>query len=229
MRWYSEERKFLFSNFQYYCALEDKRLPGFPKYSSFDAESILKKIYLPGDESFTISSSSRKTENFVNYQEATQYWIKAMNRLPFYEKNGVLSPPAHGRTIYFSQEKDAYIACLVMNSSLFYVYFNIFSDCYHLGDSLVKSFPVHTSLKGDKEVPRLISNLMDDLEERSNIQEIKTSKGDEIRYALYTYSDSKAITDKIDHLLAEQYGFTDIETDFIANYDIKYRMSLSSS
>ena len=118
MRWYSEERIFLFSNFQYYCALENKKLPGFPKYSSFDAESILRKIYQPDDESFTISSTSRKTENFVNYQEATQYWIKAMNRLPFYEKNGVLSPPAHGRTIYFSQENDAYIACLVMNIGL---------------------------------------------------------------------------------------------------------------
>ena len=35
---------------------------------------------------------------------------------------------------------------------------------------------------------------------------------------------SKAIIDAIDKALAEHYGFTDEELDFIINYDIKYRM-----
>jgi hypothetical protein len=35
---------------------------------------------------------------------------------------------------------------------------------------------------------------------------------------------SKAIIDEIDRALAEHYGFTDGELDFIINYDIKYRM-----
>jgi hypothetical protein len=30
--------------------------------------------------------------------------------------------------------------------------------------------------------------------------------------------------DKIDRVLAQHYGFTDEELDFILNYDIKYRM-----
>ena len=30
--------------------------------------------------------------------------------------------------------------------------------------------------------------------------------------------------DKIDRLLAEHYGFTEEELDFIIHYDIKYRM-----
>ena len=35
---------------------------------------------------------------------------------------------------------------------------------------------------------------------------------------------SKPIIDEIDRVLAEHYGFTDEELDFIINYDIKYRM-----
>ena len=35
---------------------------------------------------------------------------------------------------------------------------------------------------------------------------------------------SKPIIDEIDTVLAEHYGFTDEELDFIINYDIKYRM-----
>lgn len=39
---------------------------------------------------------------------------------------------------------------------------------------------------------------------------------------------SKPIIDKIDRVLAEHYGFTDEELDFIINYDIKYRMGLGN-
>jgi len=35
---------------------------------------------------------------------------------------------------------------------------------------------------------------------------------------------SKSIIDEIDKILAEHYGFTEEELDFIINYDIKYRM-----
>ena len=35
---------------------------------------------------------------------------------------------------------------------------------------------------------------------------------------------SKPILDKIDCILAQHYGFTQEELDFIINYDIKYRM-----
>jgi hypothetical protein len=35
---------------------------------------------------------------------------------------------------------------------------------------------------------------------------------------------SKAIIDEIDSALAEHYGFTNEELDFIINYDVKYRM-----
>ena len=35
---------------------------------------------------------------------------------------------------------------------------------------------------------------------------------------------SKGMIDRIDSGLAEHYGFTDEELDFISNYDVKYRM-----
>ena len=35
---------------------------------------------------------------------------------------------------------------------------------------------------------------------------------------------SKPTVDKIDRVLAERYGLTDEELDFIINYDVKYRM-----
>ena len=39
---------------------------------------------------------------------------------------------------------------------------------------------------------------------------------------------SKPIIDEIDRVLAEHYGFTDEELDFIINFDIKYCMGLGN-
>jgi hypothetical protein len=43
-----------------------------------------------------------------------------------------------------------------------------------------------------------------------------------------TPASSKPIIDEIDRVLAQHYGFTDEELDFIINYDIKYRMGRES-
>ena len=43
-------------------------------------------------------------------------------------------------------------------------------------------------------------------------------------YAISKRNQSKGLIDSIDRALAEHYGFTDEELDFIINYDIKYRM-----
>ena len=42
----------------------------------------------------------------------------------------------------------------------------------------------------------------------------------------FSVAPCKPIIDKIDLVLAQHYGFTDEELDFIINYDIKYRMGL---
>jgi hypothetical protein len=40
---------------------------------------------------------------------------------------------------------------------------------------------------------------------------------------------SKPILDEIDCVLAQHYGFTEEELDFIVNYDIKYRLGADAS
>lgn len=45
-----------------------------------------------------------------------------------------------------------------------------------------------------------------------------------VQYEEYYPVEGKAVIDSIDRALAQHYGFTDEELDFIINYDIKYRM-----
>ena len=45
----------------------------------------------------------------------------------------------------------------------------------------------------------------------------------------FRVSRSKSILDQIDVVLSEAIGMTQVELDFVINYDIKYRMGLSGS
>ena len=45
-----------------------------------------------------------------------------------------------------------------------------------------------------------------------------------IRLQTFFVGKSKPIIDEIDRVLAQHYGFSDEELDYIINYDIKYRM-----
>ena len=65
--------------------------------------------------------------------------------------------------------------------------------------------------------------LSKDLQRNSKYLEYNYSSGWRKFQAFYPRN-SKPIIDEIDKVLAEHYGFTEEELDFIINYDIKYRM-----
>jgi predicted metal-dependent peptidase len=45
-----------------------------------------------------------------------------------------------------------------------------------------------------------------------------------MRYKEYCPTQAKHVIDEIDKVLSKQYELTEVELDFIVNYDIKYRM-----
>ena len=132
--------------------------------------------------------------------------------------------PPHGRVIGFtSQEACAFAACLV-NSSLFYWYYSVVSDCEHINDALIRAFKIPGSWANDDWLS-YEACLSKSLKENSERKTITTKQGHKIEYDELDASKSKSVIDKIDRMLAAHYGFTKEELDFIINYDIKYRMA----
>jgi len=90
----------------------------------------------------------------------------------------------------------------------------------------LKDFPIDLArfnLKGKDKLAKLNDQLMSDLENNSEfiIANLQTGK---VKFQQFYPMKSKSIIDEIDKILAEHYGFTEEELDFIINYDIKYRM-----
>ena len=228
-RWYSAARPQLFQKIQYTFHSNDSFASGiFPKHSSDTESRIFQRIKRTADRSISQYGCNTCTESFVFYQEATGYWTKATFGLPYYQKNGVVSAPPHGRWVYFPDSQIAHTVCAILNSSIFYAYFITYGDCFHLSEKLVGSFPMMESIIEDLVFVHLNERLMSDLRVRAEERTINTRDGDAITYTEHYASKSKPIIDEIDNALKMHYGFTDEELDFIINYDIKYRVGLDN-
>lgn len=78
--------------------------------------------------------------------------------------------------------------------------------------------------EGVGRLSALCDRLMKDLKKNSKSRVAIYKSTGRIEYTEYYAYRSKPIIDEIDRVLAEHYGFTDEELDFIINYDIKCRM-----
>jgi hypothetical protein len=229
-RWYAPERPHLMRLITYTVVPDTLKADVFPKLAAPLQASILLKV-LKRSRSNTIGQmlSQRKTDCSVYYQEATNYWMKATCRVPFYRKNGVIMVPPHGRFLFFSDVLTAQSVMAMMNSSLFYLWFATYSDGFHLSHALVKAFPVGKELCTLPDLLCLSSDLEDEIKSNAKISTRNTrpqqnKAGDMIEIEEYRMGLSKILLDQIDTVLAQYYDFNDEELEFIINYDSKYRL-----
>ena len=162
------------------------------------------------------------------YHNSPQYWIRAMDFAPYFwnERDGE-QISSHVKRLIFENMTDASVAVAVLNSSLFYWWFLLLSDCRDLNLREIENFPVGLDRMSDSIKKRLVDlskRLMASFRQNSQRKETRYQTTGRVIYDEFNQKPSKPIVDVIDHVLAEHYGFTDEELDFIINYDIKYRM-----
>ena len=224
-RWPTEARDGLFHRLAFTALPGSLVFPGhFPKLATEHERSAFDRVLARSTKKVRDLVAPSPTKHFVFYQEATQYWVKAVVGLPYYAKNGKVGAPAHGRYIYVKDEVVAQCLAALMNSSLFYAYFIAYGDCFHLSDTLATGFPIVEQVIRDSRLSRLGKDLCDKLRKDAVNKTISTKGGDLISYAEFVAANSKDIIDQIDTRLAQLYGFDEAEVEFVVSYDIKFRM-----
>ena len=206
----TRDRHILFKTIEYCDAeFELNRNQLLPKIGNNLLKDIYKKIHLKRKDVMAHKSlNSSSLLYFKDYGET--YWIFPFNFDP------CLTPVKSFKNLMFENGviNKVYVA---LNSSLFYIFYTIISDCWHLGVWHLMEFPI--------SIDEINSSNAKDLEKSMKINRIirfdKRAGGDIYEYKIYK---SKPIIDEIDKVLAKHYGFTEEELDFIINYDIKYRM-----
>ena len=223
-RWYTETRNVLFNSLTCVPAFFIPSYISIPKVGSKIVKSILQKI--SGNQS--IKAIAGTGNKLLYYHNAPLYFTRGTNFLPYFSNDRGDSISSSVKTISFSSEEERDICCCLLNSSLFYMWFVLFSDCRHLNVREIENFPLGFShMKKDikDKLVELCQELMEDLNHNKIRKVTNGARNGRVEFDEFKPKPSKPIFDKIDALLAEHYHFTPIELDYIVNYDVKFRMN----
>ena len=222
-RWYSETRNYLFQLQTPYSAIV---LDGtIPKIGGKLASSIFSKI---SRQKSLANYYASKSSDIIYYHNAPQYFARFSDFIPFFKNSqGETVISSHVKPIFVRESRDTRLILSVLNSSLFYWYNLLCSNCRDLTLREISNFPISIDNINDSNkegLMRLSQNLMRDFNKNANRKTANYKATGTVVYDEYFPKLSKSIIDEIDKVLAKHYGFTEEELDFIINYDIKYRM-----
>jgi Eco57I restriction-modification methylase len=225
-KWNTIERATLFGQLQFVTSRRVLVGNSLPKMTSPLEIGIVEKLVA---QHHCLSTFYRKNGKYrVFYSRKIGYFLQVLDFEPeVLDGRGMRRPPSEFKELRFPNEAYAQLALCCLNSNLFYWFVTIFSDCRHVNKREVDAFPIDLqSLAAGRAQMHLISlgkELMADLAANSIERRMKFSH-DTLTVQCIIPKLSKAIIDEIDGSLAMYYGFTDEESNFIINYDSKYRM-----
>ncbi len=223
-RWQEESRPALFQTLEYENVVNLSFPNSTPKIHSSIESNIWRKL-----SSFdSLRNDFRQKGVDIYFHNAPRYWIRAMTFIPFFwnERQGE-QRSTQLKQLTFSKLSEAETVSASLNSSLFYWWFIILSDCRHLNIREVENFPLglsNMSINTKQSLTRINNLLMSDYQKNAIRKEAQYKATGKVIYDEFYPKHSKPIIDEIDRVLANHFGFTDEELDFIINYDIKYRM-----
>ncbi len=216
--WNAEERNHLFHLLQYADSSRHTRLHRIPQVGSREACTVLASLERMADRLVRSYYTDDRQGILLHYHRSPRYWIRAMDFEQYFRSATRTRSVHHFRDLWFQDMRSAKAVGALLNSSLFFLWFITIGNGRNITGIDVAEFPFGT-LRGHHNFANLFDQLMNDYKRHSIVRRRYDSEFQEFRP-----SESKPIIDDIDKVLAEHYGFTDEELDFIINYDIKYRM-----
>lgn len=202
--WYNEERKQLLNGRE--VRLSKYSFEQFiPKIGNDIEESIFDKIYTKKKNNIFESQNISGKELYLNMRAC--FWIKAFT---FNPGSNEYKSFKYLNNIY------SFVLCL-LNSNLFWLYWTIISDCWHITTKELKSFKIPAKNIDLDRFDKLSKKLETKLENTKNYVGTK-----QVDYE-YKHKLCKNVIDEIDDELAKIYNLTQIELDYIKSFAIKYR------
>jgi Eco57I restriction-modification methylase len=219
-------REYLFQRLEYIEVTHQVRPGIIPRYGACVEQSLHTKLHT---QSQHLGDYLRKTGSHKLYCTRKLSWFVQVT--PFIPKiideQGSLRKPSELKTLSFASPEQADIAFVALNSNLFYWFITAGSDCRNLNMREVLGLPLSIDeIAGParRGLSELATRLAEDLQAHSEMRKMSFKDTGTLTIQCTYPARSKPIIDQVDHALAQHYGFTGEELDFIINYDIKYRL-----
>lgn len=224
-RWYSDHRNLLFENIRYDDVTNFCVSYTIPKFSYKIENEINEKLH--STHNVIANTYNKYSSNKVYYRSAGGgYFLLVKNKKSITYINGNIEDVKAEKALPIDGHYGNDAVGGAVSSSLFYWNYIAYTDCRNLQKSFIDSFHLFNDLEeGCNDLTVHAVELFEDYEKNKYTKSTHYKKtGNDVIYDEYYPKKSKPLIDEIDKVLAQHYGFTDEELDFIINYDIKYRM-----
>jgi type I restriction-modification system DNA methylase subunit len=119
---------------------------------------------------------------------------------------------------------------LILSSSYFYFYQQVYTDGLNLKRSEIENYPLPLLESIPKEQMFFLENLyqryLADIEKNASVRQTSSSSTHHVEsFKEYKIVRSKSIIDEIDDYVGPLYGLTQEEIAFIKNYELEFRMA----
>ena len=221
-KWNADNREFLIKTLTYTTYLQKRSSFWFPKLTSPIETYSLAKL-LQNKSSTPIYKGN--TEKKVYYRTTGGlYWKVFTNFSPKFFINGRKDNSSRETSFSIINKNTCIQIVSILSSNTFWWWYTLTSNLRDLNPSDINGFKFGENVIEDKRLLDISNSYLKSLQNNSHmLQRIQKNIGTTETQS-FKISKSKLIIDQIDTILAQHYGFTEEELDFIINYDIKYRM-----
>jgi hypothetical protein len=224
IQWYKDERPTLFAKLEYAASTDILTAACIPKLGSQHAHDVVKKVLQMRGGVVSEGLVSHSQVNLF-FHRTPGYWIRIMDFEPHFRSPTATRSVHHIRELFVKDDATAKFIGAVVSSSLYFCWFFAMGNCRNLTLEDVKQFQIG---KPSSDVLRRAGKLFDELMTDFQKNSFVNTRGD-TEFQEFNWGLSKSIIDRLDQLLAEHYGLTAEEQDFVTSYDIKIRMGKDAS
>src|SRR5260370_3626757 len=199
-----------------------------PKIHTKTGADIYKfLVNTPRTMAYLFSNGSDNNNHVAYYHSISRYWIKAYNFIPHFRRDSDPNPAIslNLKKECFESDINKQIFLLLMNSPLFYYWWITISDEFHVQVNEVHSFGLYgydQLVEKSEEVSRLVKDLMTDYQRNSAIKSTSLG-GSRAEYQEFYPRKSIRIINTINDFLTPIYGLSDLQNDFLKNFDLEWR------
>ncbi|HLX58849.1 MAG TPA: hypothetical protein VKR83_17655, partial [Ktedonobacteraceae bacterium] len=171
---------------------------------------------------------AKGSKHVLYYTRKLSWFVQVTPFIPaIFDEQGKRRPPSELKTLNFTSAACMNIAFVALNSHLFYWFVTTRSDGRNLNMRETLDFPLNIENVPTKMLHTLCQlsiELGNDLQASSVLRTMHFRKHGTLTIQCLFPGKSIVILDKIDRALAQVFGFTEEELDFLLHFDRKFRL-----